>query len=77
MISFLRGDYPESRLSAVDFLYILDHNLQRDLDKLEGWTITNHTKFHRGKCQILHLGWARSTDRLGIRGWRAVPWKGA
>lgn len=31
--------------------------LQRDLDKCESWTITNHLKFNRCNCQILHLGW--------------------
>lgn len=32
--------------------------LQRGLYKLEGWTITNRTRFNKGKYQILHLGWA-------------------
>ena len=53
--------------------------LQRDLDKLEGWAISNLMKFNESKCQILHLarGNPGCTHRLGARGWRAAPRKGA
>jgi len=30
--------------------------LQRGLDRLESWTITNVMKFNKSTCQILHLG---------------------
>ncbi|KAJ7424336.1 rna-directed dna polymerase from mobile element jockey-like [Pitangus sulphuratus] len=51
---------------AIDSLKVRE-GLQRDLDKLENWAITNHMKFNRGKGWILHLGWGNPdcSYRLG------------
>lgn len=32
--------------------------LQRDMHRPESWAIITHMKFHKSKCQILHLGWS-------------------
>lgn len=44
-------------------------SLKRDLDKLDGWAISNCMKLNKGKCQILHLEWGNSgyMDRLEKR----------
>lgn len=40
--------------------------LQRDLETVEGWAITNHQEWGNP---------GHSTER-GMRGWKAVSWKG-
>lgn len=60
---------------AVDFLEGREA-LQRDLNKLLSWAITNQMKFNENKCQILHLEWGsigytyRQAWETGEQPWR-------
>ena len=49
--------------------------LQRDLDRLESWAITNCMKFNNSKCQILHLGQGNPayTYKLGDKKLESSP----
>lgn len=37
--------------------------LQRDCHRPESSATTNHMKFHKSNCQILHLGWSNPIPR--------------
>jgi len=41
--------------------------LQRDLDRLESWAITNRMKFNMSRCRILHLGWGNFVYTYKLR----------
>ena len=38
--------------------------LQKDLERLDQWTKANCMRFHKKKCQFLHLGHTNPTQRL-------------
>ncbi|PKU47310.1 hypothetical protein llap_2409 [Limosa lapponica baueri] len=50
---------------AVDFLEGREA-LQRDLDRLESWAITNCMKFNKSKCWIVHLEWGNPCYRYKL-----------
>ncbi|KAK4810960.1 hypothetical protein QYF61_014432 [Mycteria americana] len=49
--------------------------LQRDLNRLESWAITNHMKFNKSKCQVLHQGQGNPgyTYKLGDKRLESSP----
>lgn len=74
----LHGTHPEfaidTKLGGVVSSLKGREALQRHLDQLETWTVTNHVRFNEGKCQILL--WDRAALAVcmgwGRRGWRAA-----
>ena len=49
--------------------------LQRDRDRLESWAISNHMKFNKSNCRVLHLGrgYPGYTYRLGDKMLESSP----
>jgi len=48
---------------AVDMLEGRD-DIQRDLDRLQGWACANVVQFSKAKCKILHLGWGLGGEQI-------------
>jgi len=40
--------------------------LQRDLDRVEHWTMINGMKSNKSKCRILHLGWSNTRHKYKL-----------
>ncbi|RMC13988.1 hypothetical protein DUI87_09072 [Hirundo rustica rustica] len=56
LFQFTEECSPYENLLPLDKAEDCREALRRDLDKIEGWKITNCIKFDKVKCWILHLG---------------------
>lgn len=50
---------------------------QGELDRLESWVVTNHIKFNKSECRILHLERDNPSDKhkLGNEKLKKALWK--
>ena len=67
----------ETKLGEAVDSFVGREALQRSLDRLERWAITNNVKFNKSKCKILCLGWCGPgyTYKLGHGRLESSPMK--
>lgn len=42
--------------------------IQKDVDRLEGWSCANLIKFNKAKCKVMHLDWGKPKHKYRMNG---------
>lgn len=71
LCGYLRGSPKKGWQDGVQWMF----GLQRDLDKLQSWAVTNHMMVNKSRFQILHLQRGNPGYLYRLSCWRAAPLK--